>query len=299
MAQHHHRYALRSHARRERSSSSSSPSPRHKAPRTSSLPVDLLRNVLSRLPTISLLKLRSVCREWRDIIDDPHFAAMHARSGVESPRILLLSGPRHGRGADPQFAVDDRFLSLLILAMGRWLRTSRASCHGLHCFEDLRHGVTYIVNPLTREFISLKNVEPWPWQRIGIGFDRQTGRYKIVCVSYSMDCVVFPLRAAVLDQGSRSWRDIASVPSSLDLDEGPVFAAGSIHWKTNGRGGTLGVGIRISSFDLTQEEFGWTPCPALRDAHLVDLQGVLGLVDCSRKESMDVWAVEKGKWMCK
>ncbi|XP_030549021.2 uncharacterized protein LOC115754199 [Rhodamnia argentea] len=130
---------------------------------------------------------------------------------------------------------------------------------------------------------------------IGIGVDRLTSRYKIVRVS----CFAHGLRAVahwaeVLDQGSRSWRDIGSAPSSLILRD-PVSAAGSIHWKAEGRGGV----IRISSFDVTKEEFEWTPCPELqKNAHLVDLQGVLGLVDCSRQESIDVWVMEESKrWM--
>ncbi|KAF8009256.1 hypothetical protein BT93_J0292 [Corymbia citriodora subsp. variegata] len=256
------------------------------------LPLDLLRNVLSRLPTISLLQLRSVCKEWRDIIDDPHFAAMQATSGAESSRILLISGPR--LAPDPQFAVDDKFLvtSLPRLATRPGLDGPGASCHGLVCFEDFLYGMTYIVNPLTREALSWQTGERrWRWQMIGIGVDRLTGRYKIVRVRVvcSRDPAFRPLRAEVLDQGSRR-----------DLHEGPVFVAGSIHWKTGGRRPFCRTGpmIRISSFDLTKEEFAWTPCPELQDAHLVDLQGVLGLVDCSDGKSVDVWVMEEsGRWM--
>ncbi|XP_030522601.2 putative F-box protein At1g32420 [Rhodamnia argentea] len=266
-------------------------------PRTSSLPLDLLRDILSRLPTISLLKLRSVCREWRDVIDDPHFAAMHTTTGIESPRILLLLGP--SRSTEHWFAVDNEFLvtSLPKSAARSWLYGARASCHGLLCFDDLCQGLTYLLNPLTREIISLTSVEPWrvQWRphRIGIGVDCLTRRYKIVRLSCSIDCAARPIKAEVLDQGSRSWRDIASVPPSHLLG-GPVFAAGSIHWEAAGGGGL----VRISSFDITKEEFAWTPCPELRDAHLVDLRGVLGLVDSSHQERLDVWAMkESGRWV--
>ncbi|XP_030457324.1 F-box/LRR-repeat protein At2g43260-like [Syzygium oleosum] len=247
----------------------------------SSLPLDLLRNVLSRLPTISLLKLRSVCREWRDVIDDPHFAATHATCDFESPRILPLPGP--SRSAERWFEVDDEFLG------------ARASCNGLLCFDDLCDGTIYLLNPLTGEIVSLPScIDPSRERRhphrIGIGVDRLSGRYKIVRLSCSVDRTVRPTRARVLDQGSRSWRDIASVPPGLLLG-GPVFAAGSIHWEAAGEGGL----IRISSFDIAKEEFAWTPRPELRDAHLVDLRGALGLVDRSRQERVDVWAMEEGR----
>ncbi|KAF8009257.1 hypothetical protein BT93_J0293 [Corymbia citriodora subsp. variegata] len=264
-------------------------------PTRSSLPLDLLRDILSRLPTVSLLKLRSVCREWRDIIDDPHFAA-HATSGVESPRILLLSQP--SRGAGRQFVMDDEFLvtSLPKSATKPWLYGDGASCNGLLCFNSLCDSATYILNPLTQEIISLPGVNPshegWLPPRIGIGVDRLTGRYKIVRLSCPRDRAVPIVRAEVLDQGSRSWREIASVPPSCLLG-GPVFATGSIHWEAAGEDGLT----RISSFDIAREEFAWTPCPEVRDAHLVDLRGVLGLVDSSRQEGVDVWAMEEGgRW---
>ncbi|KAL3718582.1 hypothetical protein ACJRO7_003672 [Eucalyptus globulus] len=199
--------------------SSSSSSSRLGTPGTSSLPLDLLRDVLSRLPTISLLKLRSICREWRDIIDDPHFTAV----------------------------------------------------------------LTTAINPWH---------ERWRLHRIGIGVDRLTNRYKIVRLSCLRNRAVPPLKAEVLNQGSRSWRDIASVPPSL-LSGGSVFATRSIHRESVGECSLT----RISSFDVAKEEFSWTPRPELQDAHLVDLQGVLGLVDSSRQERVDMWAMEDGgRW---
>ncbi|KAL3718585.1 hypothetical protein ACJRO7_003675 [Eucalyptus globulus] len=268
---------------------------------TSSLPLDLLHNVLSRLPTISLLKLRSVCRQWCDIIDDPHFTTMHATSGLESPRILLLSEPSRGVEA-LRFVVDDEFpvTSLPISAVRPWVHAAGASCHGLYCFMDLRDGATYLLNLLTRAIVPLPSFDPlgglWCPYLIGIGADRLTGRYKIVRVSYLNDDTVVAQRAEVLDQGSQSWRDIASVPPRL-LPRNPMFVAGSIHWLAAGQGGV----VRISSFDIAKEEFDWTPCPALQNAFLVDVQGVLGLAHRSPKRGDFVGdggesAVGEGAW---
>ncbi|KAF8009244.1 hypothetical protein BT93_J0284 [Corymbia citriodora subsp. variegata] len=279
-------------------SSWSTRSSRRKTPTTSSLPHDLLRNVLSRLPTISLLKLRSVCREWRDIIDHPHFAAMHAASSAESPRIVLLSEPSSD-AEPPRFMVDDEFLvtSLPELAARPWVNAAGASCHGLFCFQDIRDGTTYLLNPLTQEIVPLPSFdrlgEGWYLFTIGIGASRLTSQYKIVRLSCLNETAAPSYRADVLDQGSRSWRNIASVPSGIFLRD-PVFVAGSIHWRDLRGDGV----VRITSFDVAEEEFTPTPCPELQDAHLVDLQGALGLVDCSREERMDVWVMEEesGRW---
>ncbi|KAF8028346.1 hypothetical protein BT93_E1074 [Corymbia citriodora subsp. variegata] len=248
---------------------SSSP-PSRSPPRTSSLPLDLLRNVLSRLTTISLLKLRPVCREWCDVVDDPHFTATHASSDVEGPRVLLLLEPSGSGNANPPFTLSNQLLVTWPpeLAPISWLfgAGAGASCQGLLCFEDPLDGVTYLLNPLTQETVSVSVgssatlcEQPPCLRRIAIGLDHVTGRYKIWA-------------AEVLDQGSRSWRDIGNVPVCLlHLLGDPVFAAGSIHW----------------------EEFTLTPCPEFREACLGDLRGALGLFDRSIRNSVDVWRMEE------
>lgn len=42
-----------------------------------SLPPDALFEVLLRLPAKDLCRLRTVCRSWRTLTSDPHFAAAH------------------------------------------------------------------------------------------------------------------------------------------------------------------------------------------------------------------------------
>ncbi|KAK3429922.1 hypothetical protein EUGRSUZ_E01420 [Eucalyptus grandis] len=257
----------------------SSPSP----PATSSLPHDLLCNVLSRLPGISLLRLRPVCREWRNIIDDPGFAEL-AAPFMMSDELLVTSLP------EP--------------VASSWLYGEGVSCHGLLCFDDRRDGgATHLLNPLTREIalVAGSSVAPREHgyrQRIAFGLDRLTGRYKILRVSlFFGDHAIRGTRAEVLDQGSRSWRDIASVPPRLFLGV-PVYAAGSFHFIFVGIDAN-NCGLRILSFDLAKEEFVPTPCPEFQNARLMVLRGALGLVDCSQNESIDVWTMEEeggGRW---
>ncbi|KAI6678981.1 hypothetical protein NL676_039777 [Syzygium grande] len=248
--------------------------------RTSSLPLDLFYHVLFRVPTTSLLKLRTVCREWRDIIDDPHSAAMQITSGIKTTRILLVhdSTPEK-RG----FALDANFLSISIPEIARMygLYKARGSCHGLLCFEDI--GLTYLFNPLTREIATLTTARPSRLRgigqgvaerlhSIGIGVDRLTSRYKIVRLIYSFDRP--DDEAGVVDYPFRtSWPDgkalRAESPRAEVLDQGSRRSS---------------RGLRAQSFE--------------KDAHLVDLRGVLELVDCTRKESIDMWVMEEGgRWM--
>ncbi|KAF7849431.1 hypothetical protein BT93_L0800 [Corymbia citriodora subsp. variegata] len=183
---------------------------------TSSLSLDLLRNVLSCLPTVSLLQLRPVCREWCNIINDLHFVAMHAT--------------RRHQDTDPRFTVSDELL-VTSLPESCFYR-QRASCHRLLCFDNPR--ATYLLNPLTR---------------------------KSSYLSFGKDQEIISTRAEILDQGSRSWKDIASVPPCLLLLLGePMFAAGLIHWSVAGKtavssGSCCSTSPRRSSRRLRAQSF--------------------------------------------
>jgi hypothetical protein len=45
------------------------------------LPLDMLRNILVRLPADELCRLRLVCRWWRSLTSDPLFARSHLSAG--------------------------------------------------------------------------------------------------------------------------------------------------------------------------------------------------------------------------
>jgi hypothetical protein len=47
------------------------------------LPLDALFEVLLRLPAKDLCRLRAVCRSWRALTSDPHFAAEHKARHAE------------------------------------------------------------------------------------------------------------------------------------------------------------------------------------------------------------------------
>ncbi|KAL6639661.1 hypothetical protein ACP70R_023391 [Stipagrostis hirtigluma subsp. patula] len=53
------------------------------------LPVDLLCEILLRLPAKELCRLRIVCRPWRVLLSDPHFIAAHS---ARHPEPLIVAG---------------------------------------------------------------------------------------------------------------------------------------------------------------------------------------------------------------
>ncbi|KAL5858637.1 hypothetical protein ACOSQ3_006095 [Xanthoceras sorbifolium] len=46
------------------------------------LPEDIIREILLRVPPISLFRFRSVCKDWHRIIADPDFSVNHIHNSV-------------------------------------------------------------------------------------------------------------------------------------------------------------------------------------------------------------------------
>ena len=51
------------------------------------LPVELVVEILSRLPVKSLLLFKSVCKSWKTLISDPKFAQTHIWNVIADPTI--------------------------------------------------------------------------------------------------------------------------------------------------------------------------------------------------------------------
>uniref|UniRef100_A0A0A8XVX5 F-box domain-containing protein n=1 Tax=Arundo donax TaxID=35708 RepID=A0A0A8XVX5_ARUDO len=63
--------------------------PARAASDTGVLPLDVVYEILIRLPAKLLCRLRTVCRPWRSLLSDPQFAAVHA---VRHPEPLIIVG---------------------------------------------------------------------------------------------------------------------------------------------------------------------------------------------------------------
>ncbi|POO01665.1 F-box domain containing protein [Trema orientale] len=167
----------------------------------------------------------------------------------------------------------------------------------------------------------------WFFSKYGLGFDSATRTYKIVRVFY-LRCRGHcyeddgPKYSAVNTQiytlgfGKKvsSWRPITCVPPwPLPIISRAVFTGGFLHWVT----GHVPEPLiseeealnkhKIVTFHLSKEEFRLISLPRSLFAglllfyHLVDLRGVLALVDMSRRDvGMDIWTMkdhDKEEWV--
>ncbi|XP_027351841.1 F-box/kelch-repeat protein At3g06240-like [Abrus precatorius] len=84
---------------------------------TFTLPHELIEEILLRLPVKSLLRFKSVCKSWLNLISDPQFAkSQFDLAAVKTHRLLLRSTNRSIKSLDIEASLrdDSSFLNLLL-----------------------------------------------------------------------------------------------------------------------------------------------------------------------------------------
>ncbi|KAG6536116.1 F-box protein At5g49610-like [Zingiber officinale] len=208
------------------------------------LPVDLLVQILARLPVKSLFRFRSVCKILCRLPFEKHFIELYFRTAPKDP-ILLLEYPESGA-----FLSVDRFRDVSPFALG-FLNDKvniRASCHGLTCCSSVRNrGVYYVCNPVTREFRVLPRTRDRPLTRcqpeyeatlVGLAFDPFSWNFNVVLAGFYR---LFGHRprddfvCQVFDSQTNSWsRSVSSMNDEFTHMNRcqVVFSCGLLHWLT-------------------------------------------------------------------
>lgn len=197
------------------------------------LPEDLVFEILSWLPALSLIRFKCVRKSWRDLVEDPKFAAKQLSNQNSSPSCrdcCLLLVRRFGKNYNDlesrfslvSFADDNKDTSTVVKCMdfqfytgNCWLRVS-GYCHGIVCLTERKGDhVVALANPGIRQFRVLPDsCISFPSTEVksnftcysGFGYDPVSGDYKVV-------------RLWILDNGrnhkvevytlsTNSWREI-------------------------------------------------------------------------------------------
>ncbi|KAL6179765.1 hypothetical protein ACLB2K_046436 [Fragaria x ananassa] len=230
------------------------------------LPVDVLVDILLRLPAKSVGCIKCVSKTLLNMVNNISFSTLHTRSHTmdQVPRLICCS--RH----HPLLTLQSLKYKDNSVTNGRHAITISSSTYSflrfvfcnLFCLGS-KNGDSMLINPLGERgllrlpetsFAGLENDSLF-----GMGFDDKTNTYKIVCVSCHDRGK--SKTAHVLVLGTNRWRQISSLPPcelSRISDEPPVCANGAVHWLIMGQ---VRGDRRIVSFDFRREEFCWTPIP--------------------------------------
>ncbi|KAL3624749.1 hypothetical protein CASFOL_031417 [Castilleja foliolosa] len=197
--------------------------------KSSTLPLDICREILILLPAKSLIRLRAVCKDWRSVIDDPLFVKAHTDKQFSSKTIIIRNSSDHPLYSfdldDLNFANGLQKIAASPLdytpsGLSSLLKAFPASmCNGL----ILVRGKSWeIWNPLTHERLKLPREKCNSSQKkeaIGLGYDYTSDDYKVVVIQHA-----HPLHGRrhgreniasqthVYSLKSDSWRNVGSCP---------------------------------------------------------------------------------------
>ncbi|KAF2324797.1 hypothetical protein GH714_017139 [Hevea brasiliensis] len=232
------------------------------------LPVDILVDILCRLPIDNIISCRCVCTTLRHIItSNPQFARSYFSTspvdallcvGDRISRFLCLLRLEHEIAADldvqvPRLKFRLPLHDLVILN----------SCNGFLCLgKPPLYNPVIVCNPITGEYINLPSrTEGLGHEEIhsqvvsGFGYCPKTHQYKVVRLVSRR-----AMMTEVYTLGEKFWRSIGCAPegfrkscSSSFFFKG-VFLNGKIHWVSDD--GHSSASDFIISFDLETESFG-------------------------------------------
>ncbi|MFS7903302.1 putative F-box domain-containing protein [Helianthus anomalus] len=147
------------------------------------LPSNIMVDILSRLTVKTIIHCRCVCKNWRNIVSESHFANIHlSRSPAGVLKWVEISDEDHHLLHDPVMSLD---LSLAPVFQNVKIQQV-GSVNGLLCLWEFgpEGDNTFICNPITREYMILPRQnyyrEGYAIIVYGFGVGLQTKEYKVI-----------------------------------------------------------------------------------------------------------------------
>lgn len=234
------------------------------------LPLDVVINILKRVPVKSLMRFKCVSKEWLKLLErSPFFTKQQLEYSTGNNALLLLQRVHRQPQPDPfstcligphhHHLIDESHLSDIVSPAAKIL----ASCNGLLC---LRHTTALsILNPATRQIrqVPIENLSAFNY--VGFGFSPLADDYKIVRISmciFAPDNQVVVLdnvrveRVEVYSLASGFWKEIdAAKLQPLCIVSSSVAITGSIFWLATKTSDSDTDSEFVVSFDIGRDLF--------------------------------------------
>ncbi|KAG7650288.1 F-box domain [Arabidopsis thaliana x Arabidopsis arenosa] len=241
----------------------------------SSLPWDLVEDILARVPATSLKRLRSTCKQWNFLFNDQIFTKMHFDKAEKQFLVLILrlytvcSMSLDLRGLhdniDPSIEVKGELSLIDPHCSSRKTFVSKVfHCNGLLLCTTMTGLVVW--NPCTDQTRWIKTEVPHNRNdKYALGY----GNYKS-CYNYKimkfLDLESFDLE--IYEVNSNSWRVLGTVTPdfTIPLDAEGVSLRGNSYWIASHKREEIEeeeeeeneyfINDFLISFDFTTERFG-------------------------------------------
>jgi len=235
---------------------------------------DLIILILLRLPAMSLLRFKCVCKLWFSLISQTHFTISHFEiTAAQSPRNLFISNPDlETRLIDFEASLSDYYTSTSLNLNFMCPRPdpchpplycffieTKCSCRG---FIFLHHASKfYLWNPSTRVHKQIPLSPNGSYLGVkfcylyGFGYDPSTNDYLVVVMSFDTNFHNFSSHLEFFSLRDNRWKEIEGthfsyMNSSVDSMVGTLFN-GVIHWFAFRHDLSMNV---IIAFDLIERK---------------------------------------------
>ncbi|KAL0725658.1 hypothetical protein Bca4012_040257 [Brassica carinata] len=270
------------------------------------IPVDLLIDILLRVPSKSIARFRCVSKSWGNILRRPYFTELFLRKSLNHPRLLFhlkVDGKLYFFSA-PQTQNTEANSSLVATRYHthslKGFSEIRYLLQGLVCFQYRRKDypmTPVLCNPVTGEFITFPEVKAiLHYPKLCCGYDPTYKQFKVLCVSINSDST----RAHVLTlkTGKHLWRMIECTPHHIVVSRG-ICIDGILYYLAYSA-----VGYMIVCFNVRSEKFIYIKIDdetMTTECTLVNYNGKLGGVQFKENSNLRLWLVEqdhagKYKW---
>ncbi|XP_058753567.1 F-box protein CPR1-like [Vicia villosa] len=282
------------------------------------LPSEVITEILSRVPAKPLLRLRTICKWWRSLIDSTDFVFFHLTKSRHS--IIILR--QNSRLFELDLNSMDRVKELdhPLMCYSNRIKVL-GSCNGLLCICNIADDIAFW-NPSIRKHRIIPS-EPLIRKETkenhaittllaarvyGFGYDSFSGEYKLVSISYFVDLHnrSFDSHVKIYTMRTDVWKTLTSMPYALCCARTMgVYLSGALHWVVTRDLEPESLDL-IVAFDLRFEVFREVKLPGSVDGKLdmdvAVLRGMLCMVENRGKDGFDVWVMREyglGESWCK
>ncbi|KAL0864474.1 hypothetical protein Bca101_043592 [Brassica carinata] len=234
---------------------------------SSSIPLDLTLEILSKLPVESVMRFRCVSKVWSSITTDPYFISsfktrprllMFYRKGAKLFVFSLSQNPNKNEGFSYSSSqpIDSYHITY---PENCCVSDSTESVHGLICFQISTNPIIW--SPSMRQFLTIRKpqVESWKETTVFLGYDPNVGNHKLVCMSSLKTCD--HCRVLTLGSDEKSWRMVKTEHTHRPFNgHGTGFNGrcinGVLYYQA-----ICGYHRFIMSFDVSSETSSVITCP--------------------------------------
>ncbi|KAG2326426.1 hypothetical protein Bca52824_009154 [Brassica carinata] len=289
----------------------------NRADNSASIPIDLILEILSRLPSKSVWKFHCVSKLWRSMLSCPSFKELYLTRSSSRPRLLFAV---YRVGGDMRFYSSPQphhipfGKSSLVVAADYHTTFPSERCNyasGLVCFRGKgcsveEDAMILICNPITGQYANLPKLIMYnSSSKAFLGFDPVDKQFKILVEHHPFcsprDChKILTLGVPKLRwRSSTAWLEYYTFLSEGICISGVIYYVAWVQY-------SKGI-YRVFCFDVRYEEFKVIDAECFYDHHrtlrLINYKGKLGAItgnlDDSGAIELRMWVlhdVEKQEW---